>query len=129
MARRSTRRFVALGFVLVAGIAVTPPVDAGPSGFRCPDTGRLISKGDSLYEVRRKCREPDDSHQRMEYRTIRQRVGRWYNGVMIEHAEERVVEVVVDEWVYDFGRHRFVEHLVFESGRLISVVEGERGID
>jgi hypothetical protein len=34
---------------------------------------------------------------------------------------EETFSVVVDEWIYDFGRNRFVHYVVFEHGRLVSV--------
>lgn len=121
-----------LPFTLAA--ALTPALgggvsDAGPSGFRCIDTGRLISVGDTQYDVRRKCREPDDAASHVEYRTVRDKVRRWRDGIMVEEAEERTVEVVVDDWVYDFGRARFIQRLRFEQNKLVSVADGDRGSD
>jgi hypothetical protein len=40
---------------------------------------------------------------------------------------ERAVEVAIEEWVYDFGTRRFLQHLTFEQGRLVRVESGERG--
>jgi hypothetical protein len=100
---------------------------SGPSGFRCPTTGRLISLGQSPFEVRNRCREPDDRQVSVEQRTIREKVRRWVDGVAGEVVVERTVEVPIEEWTFDFGRHRFIEFLRFESGRLTSVAEGERG--
>jgi hypothetical protein len=37
------------------------------------------------------------------------------------------VEIVIDEWTYDFGPQKFVQHLIFEQGRLVFVVAGHRG--
>jgi Protein of unknown function (DUF2845) len=101
---------------------------SGPSGFRCPTTGRLISVGQSQLEVRNRCGEPDDTRPSVELRTIRETVRQWVNGVAHEVIVERTVEIAVDEWTYDFGRHRFIEFLHFESGRLMSVLEGGKGV-
>ena len=100
---------------------------ADSGGFRCPGTGRLISKGDSTDQVVARCREPDASSQHREQRTVRQRVRRWLRGVLVEVEEERSVEVIVDRWTYDFGKERFVRHLLFENDRLVSIRDGARG--
>jgi hypothetical protein len=118
-----------VAWVFAAGIAAgfASPAHAGPSGFRCPTTGRIVSLGQSLLEVRNKCREPDDAQTTVEYRTIRETVRRWVRGAGVDVTVERTVEVPVDEWTYDFGRNRFIQFLRFESGRLVSIGEGEKG--
>jgi hypothetical protein len=40
---------------------------------------------------------------------------------------ERTIEVVIDDFTYDFGKNRFIEFLHFEDGRLLSVSEGGYG--
>lgn len=55
----------------------------------------------------------DEARQRLasgEFRTVRV----WGSG----RALEQTVEVAIDEWTYDFGPHRFVQHLTFEQGKL-----------
>ena len=94
--------------------------------------GRIVSTGDSRYDVKSICGEPDDASQRVEYRTVRGRVSgpcaRDRSGKLrCQNSREEVVEVVVDEWIYDFGRNRFVEYLTFEQGHLLSVREGSYG--
>ncbi len=78
-------------------------------------------------EVRNRCREPDDARTTVEFRTIREKVRRWVDGIAQEVTVERTVEVPIEEWTYDFGRNRFVHFLHFEQGRLISVREGGKG--
>lgn len=92
---------------------------------------RIVSRGDSRYQVRATCGEPDDAVQRVEYRTLR---GRWVGPCTREGSklrcagtEEHVVEVLIDEWVYDFGRNRFIEYLTFEQGQLVRVRSGSYG--
>ena|SRR6185369_12381402 len=93
--------------------------------------GRIVSTGDSRYDVKAICGEPDDASQRIEYRTLRGRVAgpctRAGGKITCSQTREEVVEVVIDEWIYDFGRNRFVEYLTFEQGRLISVRTGSYG--
>lgn len=119
-------REVALALSMLGGVVLAAPAEAS-DGFRCPTTRRLIANGDSLYEVRRKCREPDDATQRVEYRTVRERVRQIRNGVWVELEQDRTVEVVVDEWTYDFGTSHFIRYLRFEQGRLVSTREGDYG--
>ncbi len=92
---------------------------------------RIASSGDTRYEVRAICGEPDDAVQRVEYRTVRGRVAgpcaREGKQVRCSRTQEAVVEVVIDEWTYDFGRNRFIQYLTFEQGRLVSVRSGSYG--
>ena len=93
--------------------------------------GRIVSSGDSRYEVKSVCGEPDDVSQRVEYRTVRGRVSgpctREAGKIRCSQTREQVVEVVVDEWIYDFGSNRFIEYLTFEQGHLVSVRTGSYG--
>src|SRR6185436_15215473 len=74
---------------------------------------RLISVGDTLYQVRSVCGEPDDAQHRIETRTVRQRVRvpcerQQRRGAQCETTVEHSSDVVVDDWTYDFGRQRFI---------------------
>jgi len=120
------RRFYALA--ALAAI-VLPSASARADSMNCGD--RLVTSGDTLYRVRSTCGEPDDAHQRIEYRTVRvrgpgacvQENGR----VRCDKEVEQTIQVVIDEWVYDLGKNRFVEYLYFEQGRLVHVTEGSYG--
>lgn len=111
----------------LAGLAVSPSARA--DSLSCNQ--RIVSTGDSRYQVRATCGDPDDATQRIEYRTLRGRVvgpcTRTGAKIRCEQTEEIVVEVVVDEWTYDFGRNRFIEYVTFEQGRLIRVKSGSYG--
>jgi hypothetical protein len=102
---------------------------AAPSqadSLRCGD--RLASTGASRYEVKSICGVPDDMQQRTEYRTVRGRVGgRCAPGVRCGTVVEHTVEIQIDEWTYDFGRRRFVQHLIFEQGTLVVIRNGDYG--
>jgi hypothetical protein len=93
--------------------------------------GRIVSSGDSRYEVKAICGEPDDASQRVEYRSVRGRVSgpctRENGKLRCGQTREEVVEVVIDEWVYDFGKNRFIEYVTFEQGKLVSVRTGSYG--
>ncbi len=98
-------------------------------GMRCGS--RLVFEGDSLYDVRSRCGVPDASSQHVEYRTLR----RLANGpcfkqqgqLICGHVEEHTVEIVIDEWTYDFGSSSFIRTLTFEQGKLREVELGRYG--
>lgn len=102
---------------------------AEAEGFRCDK--RLVSEGDSSMEVRAHCGDPDEARQRLESRVISRLVrtpcmkanGPGVCTVMVQD----MISVVVDEWTYDFGPHRFIQYLTFEQGKLINVESGEYG--
>lgn len=129
-AARSTTNVYVIGGALLAfaGLSVSPSARA--DSLSCD--GRIVSTGDSRYDVRSVCGEPDDVAQHVEYRTARGRVSgpcaRDGSGKLrCADTREEVFEVVVDEWIYDFGKNRFVEYLTFEQGHLLSVREGSYG--
>jgi hypothetical protein len=93
---------------------------------------RLVSKDDSLYQVRSLCGEPDDAQHRVETRTVRERVripcSRSENSSgKCETMVERSTDVVIDEWTYDMGRQKFVRLLTFVDGRLRRIETGGYG--
>jgi hypothetical protein len=109
---------VALGAAPRAGVA--------DSGFRCGS--RVVDEGDHMYEVRDKCGEPDAVTTRIAKRTVKEKVRRSLGGGLSEDVtEEREVEVLLDEWVYDLGDRRFVRYVAFENDRVIDVATGQRG--
>jgi hypothetical protein len=105
---------------------------AGPAEADSLRCGRhLVSSGDSLYQVRSTCGEPDDSSRHSEFRTVRRFVpGPCRNDQVRRpcgYYDETTVEVVVDQWTYDFGSRRFVQYLRFEQGELVRVASGSYG--
>ena len=101
--------------------------DAGADGMRCGS--RLISTGDSTYTVKSRCGAPQDATRRVETRTERRRVrvdcGR--GNTRCEREQEVSIDVVVDEWTYDFGPQRFIHILTFVDGKLARVDTGGYG--
>ena len=121
---RRSGALAALAALAATGLASAP---ARADGMQCGN--RLVSSGDTLYQVRSTCGEPDDARHRIEYRTVRV-PGRCFDDDGRRRCEtetERTIEVVIDEWVYDFGKNRFLEYLCFEQGRLVRVSEGSYG--
>ena len=80
---------------------------------------RLVELGDTQIYVREICGEPTQEMTRTESRT------RTVGTALVRgrlFATDSVTETVqVDTWIYDFGRTRFMEELVFENGRLRSI--------
>jgi hypothetical protein len=118
---------VGVAFFLSATVLAFPDTARADtdSGFRCG--GRLIGLGDHAYDVQKKCGEPEAITQKLEKRKVKNKVRRWTNGVAQDLTEEREVEVTIDEWVYDFGPHRFVRYVSFEDNRVVNIRSGERG--
>jgi hypothetical protein len=125
---RSGGRQSAWSFGIALGLLATSQ-SARADSLACD--GRIVSSGDSRYEVRSVCGEPDDASQRVEYRTWRGRVAgpcrRLDGRIVCSDTREQVTEVVIDEWIYDFGRNRFIEFLTFEQGKLVSIRTGGYG--
>jgi hypothetical protein len=116
---------------LRAAAVVTAVLGIGPAraeeGFRCA-TGRLVSIGDHLVEVQKKCGDPDYAAQRVEKRKLREKVRRHTGGGYSEEVrEEREIEVLLDEWIYDLGRRKFMRFALFENGRVIQTGTGDYG--
>ena len=103
-----------------------PAPASAADGFRCA-SGRLVSTGDHMAEVRNKCGDPDSAGQRVEKRTRKEKVRRWVGGASEEVVEEREVEIVLDEWVYDLGPRKFMQMVTFENGRVVYVSSGDKG--
>jgi len=126
---KKLRRSTYEGSFLAVLAALSVSASARADSLAC--NNRIVSSGDSRYEVRTVCGEPDDAVQRVEYRTTRGRVAgpctREDGKQRCGQSREEVIEVVIDEWVYDFGRNRFIEYLTFEQGRLVSVRAGSYG--
>lgn len=127
MRARSSLLLCAFALLLLGPFQRT--ATAGPSGFVCPSTRRLVSLGQSPLEVTSKCRAADEVRAFVETRTVRETVRQWDArlGRMVEVSVERTVPVSIEEWTYDFGRNRFMKRLRFENGRLIAIEEGPKG--
>lgn len=89
---------------------------------------KLVTLGNSPYDVQSLCGPPDFTQHRVERRAVRNQVrGECAVGVSCSSSYFDSVEIAIDEWTYDFGSNRFVQYLVFESGKLIAVRSGDYG--
>ena len=109
-------------FLLILG----PLAAHADSGFRCK-TGRLVSVGDRMTEVRNRCGDPDAVSTRVEKRRVKHRFTRWVDGVQESVVQEEEVDVPLDEWTYDLGPNYFIRYVLFENGSVIDVATGGYG--
>ena len=126
-AKRVRHYSVSGALLVLAGLSVSSSARA--DSLSC--NGRIVSSGDSRYDVKSICGEPDDASQRVEYRTVSGRVAgpctHEAGQIRCSQTHEQVVEVVIDEWIYDFGSNRFIEYVAFEQGHLVSIRAGSYG--
>jgi len=90
--------------------------------FRC--NSYIIDPGMPKFEVQRKCGQPSNKEQRIDRRIVRIRVPAPAGPNLPPGSQveiEREVQVQVEEWIYNFGPNQFMQLLVFEDGRLMSV--------
>lgn len=81
----------------------------------------LVHEGDHMLDVLDKCGDPDYRDQRT---VVRGQQLRHPYGALLEGRYE---EIDVEEWVYNFGPHRFKQYLRFENGILIETRNLQRG--
>ena len=105
--------------------------------FSCPSFAlrcghELVDIGDNKNDVYDKCGEPESINSHIERRgasniaSIRRRLnpGLSFNYGQEQYAE---VDVMIDEWIYDFGRRRLQHYLRFENGSLKEIKTLGRG--
>ncbi len=95
---------------------------AADETMRCP-SGKLVRVGDRLLDLAQTCGAPDQTDRRTAWREV---AGRRESGPRTDE-ERLVVEVRIDEWLYDLGPGRLVRRLVFENGRLARIDTLGRG--
>jgi len=111
-------------FALMWLVEQTPVYADG--GFRCR-SGRLVSVGDGMGDVRDRCGEPDFATRRIEKRTVKHRYTRRIGNVEESYIEEQEIEIPIDEWTYDLGPSSFIRYVSFENGQVIDVATGGYG--
>ena len=94
-------------------------------GLRCGT--RLVSVGDSSFQVKSLCGTPDDVQQRTEVRTVRRAVSVPCSVGYCQSMVEDTIQVQIEEWTYDFGPQRFIQFLTFANGKLQVVTSGPYG--
>ena len=104
------KAFVSL--LLVAGtiLAAVAPLPAGETE-TCLCRNGIVSRGDIIAEVLKKCGPPAQRNQREETR-----------------VETRAINIVaVDEWIYNFGPNEFMYSIRFENGRVARIESHDYG--
>jgi hypothetical protein len=99
------------GFLFFAGTA--------NAAMRCGKW--VIERGDHETEVLQKCGEPEYMDERIGYRGERLR----HPGGSLEI--EGFQQVIIHEWIYNFGPRRLKQRLLFEDGILKEINDLERG--
>lgn len=85
---------------------------------RCGRT--LVDVNDYKENVIEKCGEPESVESHIEKRGVSNLVGQsqnYPNGIVL-YTE---IEVVVEEWIYNFGRSQFKQYMRFENGKLTEI--------
>jgi hypothetical protein len=76
---------------------------------------RLVVLGAFTAEVVAKCGEPVARAQWVEYQTVSP------PSSFAPPQEQVFLSVTIEEWVYNFGAHRFMQKCHFEEGRLSNI--------
>jgi hypothetical protein len=117
-----------LGFVIAMIILFTlAATDTQALSIRCGV--RLISEGDLKPKVLAECGEPDHVEIWEEERIYRYRYKTREDSRYHGYLEPRYIKdiVVVEEWTYNRGRHRFMDHIRFENGKVKRIETGDYG--
>jgi hypothetical protein len=87
----------------------------------------LVDIGSYKDDVVAKCGEPESIETHIEIRGVTDRLGVRTSpsspetSINFGQQHYREIEVVVDEWIYNFGSRRFQKSLRFENGRLTEI--------
>ena len=110
--------------------------DARISSLRCGV--RLITEGDYKAKVLAECGKPDYVEVREEERVYRFSRHPSYYGYYDNYEYERgdygygapyrIKElVIIEEWTYNHGPSRFMDHLILENGVVVDITSGGYG--
>jgi hypothetical protein len=110
-----------------AGLGLLLLTTAGPAhAFRCGN--KIVSEGDHYSKVLKHCGEPVSVQERVIYREGLTRPRFRVEGPNGLRYEEEVVqyrrsyvEVLVEEWTYNFGPNRLMQLVRFENGFVTDV--------
>jgi Protein of unknown function (DUF2845) len=103
----ATGVFAVLLLLAAAGVAQA-------DSFQCGN--ELVGTGDTPDQVIAKCGNPSD----IERSTAFVPSVAWVNGVPVS-AGNTLIEVPVEQWLYNFGPTRLMRRVRFESGRVVAI--------
>lgn len=100
--------------------------------FSCHDS--LVETGMYKQEVLSRCGNPENIDTHIEKRAVNNAAGvsQYYGGggaaypngaLNMEQQQYYEIDIVVEEWFYNFGRRRFQQLLRFENGKLVDIKE------
>jgi hypothetical protein len=110
----------AVGSIVVGATLLALPYEA--NALRCHN--RLVSRHNSRSRVLAICGQPEDVSSYVIYRRsahFRTDVYRRRGPYVVRHGirgPEVEVPVQVEEWIYNFGRNRLMQRVVFNNGRV-----------
>ncbi len=88
---------------------------------------KLIAKGDHQLKVQKLCGEPSYVQVRNVYRSGLPRSRHWdrttddaTDDELLLH-QRSLVEVVVEDWIYNFGPSKLIKQVRFENGVVVSI--------
>ncbi len=122
--------------ILLITLSILMLTDAHASSMRCGV--RLITEGDYKAKVLAQCGKPDYVELREEERVYRFRHHPSYYGYYDNYEYERgdygygapyrIKElVIIEEWTYNHGPSRFMDHLILENGVVVDITSGDYG--
>lgn len=122
--------------ILLIILSVFMLTDARASSIRCGV--RLITEGDHKAKVLAQCGKPDYVELREEERVYRFSRHPSYYGYYDNYEYERgdygygapyrIKElVIIEEWTYNHGPSRFMDHLILENGVVVDITSGDYG--
>jgi hypothetical protein len=128
-----TSRSILILLIILSFSTIT---DARISSLRCGV--RLITEGDHKAKVLAECGKPDYVEVREEERVYRFSRHPSYYGYYDNYEYERgdygygapyrIKElVIIEEWTYNHGPSRFMDHLILENGVVVDITSGDYG--
>ena len=93
---------------------------------------RLITEGDTKSKVLAECGEPQNIEMWEEERVFRYDPWSAYKDNPHDDGDYQSPRyareyVLVEEWTYNHGPHRFMDHVRFENGRVKDIISGDYG--
>ena len=122
--------------IILMVLSISMLADARVSSLRCGV--RLITEGDFKDRVLAECGEPDHVEVWEEERVYGFRNHPSYYGIYDNYEYGRPDDryerpyrikklVIIEEWTYNHGRSRFMDHLRLENGIVVDITSGDYG--
>ena len=116
--------------LLMLWFVVNSAFPAFGSVLRCG--ARLIAEGDTKSKVLSECGEPQNIEFWEEERIYRNHP--WLGYSLYQHDDDEFLKphfikkyVLVEEWTYNHGPHRFIDHIRLKNGKVKRIISGKYG--